>query len=81
MLTSKGYIERVTQSFIVHDPFIMHPPRGPNGRGVAPIGATRVALVFFPQLLCLLYAMGVYTYPKIHLAKLGSSHSTPIKLC
>ena len=28
------------------------------------------------MLLWLLYAMGVYTYPKIHPAKLGSSNST-----
>ena len=55
----------------------MNPPRGPKGRVVAPIGATPGgALVFFPQLLLLLYAMGVYTYHKIHLAKLGSSNST-----
>ena len=33
------------------------------------------ALVF-SQELWLIYAMGVYTYPKIHLAKLGSSNST-----
>ena len=38
------------------------PPRGPKGRGVAPIGATRgVHYIVFSQELWLLYALGLYT--------------------
>ena len=32
--------------------------------------------IFFPQLLWSLYALGLYTCRKIHVAKLGSSNST-----
>ena len=42
-------------------------PKGPRRR--IDRGNAGGALVFFPQLLWLLYAMGVYTYQKIHLAK------------
>ena len=47
------------------EPFNHHVDRG-NAGG---------ALVF-SVLLWLLYAMGLYTYQKIHLGKLGSSNST-----
>ena len=57
--------------------FYYAPPSRPKGPRHCPHrGNTVGALVFFPQLLWLLYALGVYTYPKIHLAKLGSSNST-----
>ena len=53
------------------------PPLRPKGPRRCPDrGNAGGALVFFPQLLWLLYALGLYTYPKIHLDKLGSSNST-----
>ena len=48
-----------------HSPQIMHPDRGKAGG----------ALVFSDQ-LWLIYALGLYTYQKIHRTKLGFSNST-----
>ena len=41
--------------------FIMHPPRGPKGRGVAPIGASRGVHYYFWTFTWVLYALGLYT--------------------
>ena len=46
-------------------------PRGPKGRGVAPIGAKWGYALVFIYLFWLLYAMGLYTYQKIHVSKIG----------
>ena len=60
---------------------IMHPTRGPKGRGVAPIGATRGVHQYFRachgyymQWVCI--PTRKFTWPNYSPAKLGSSNST-----
>ena len=67
----EGDIWFPTRNFSCYAIFYYAPPSRPEGPRRCPdMGKAGGALVF-SMLLWLLYTMGVYTYPKIHLAKLG----------
>ena len=53
--------------------FYYAPPSRPEGPRRRPDRGNAGDALVFLMLLWLLYAMGVYTYQKIHLGKLGSS--------